>query len=220
MAKWSDFYPLVKINLPGCPESVVDNAIKTACIDFCNRSLVWQQAVEAGSIIKGERTYNFNFGGNEYVIAAPLVLIINDRTITPPRQIPVSKSNRMDLDKFTPNWRTIESEYPSGYFMENASALVLVGTPTKNIPNGLHLLCAVKPKRTATTLPDFIYETWADTIADGALAILYAMTGKIWARPELVTHHARKFRASISRAKSKAYKSWVPQSLTATQAHK
>ena len=48
----------------------------------------------------------------------------------------------------------------------------------------------------------------------GALAYLHSLSSRVWAKANLVNYYIRKFRAGISRAKSKAYKSWVAQSKT------
>ena len=120
--------------------------------------------------------------------------------------------NRQDMDFYEPGWRLLEADAPKRYFMLDSNTVCLVEKPKKSIDDGLHLLCAVKPNRDAAGVAEFIFEDWAEEIAYGALARIHAMMGRVWANPQLVTYYQSKFRAAISRAKSKMYKSYIAQS--------
>ena len=59
-----------------------------------------------------------------------------------------------------------------------------------------------------------MYDDWAEEIAAGALSRIHAMLGRVWANPQMVSYYKSIFRAGISRAKSKMYKSYIAQSKT------
>lgn len=210
LVPWEYFYNLVRPMAQDCPVGIVDAAIRAACIEFCQKSLIWSREAACGSIIAGERIYKYNNENDQVSIVMPICCIINkgdtDTVLTP--------TNRHDLDYYEPQWRRLEKDIPSRYFMLDSNTVCLVEKPLKNIPSGLHLLCAIKPNRKSEGVPSFIYDDWAEEIAAGALARIHAMLGRVWANPQLVSYYKSIFRSGISRAKSKMYKSYIAQSKT------
>lgn len=212
MAKWSDFHKFVRPVVQGCPIVVVDNAIASACIEFCEKTMVWQRGRNCGDIVEGEQRYTYVDDDKQANIIQPLAVAITDANSN--YKYTLARTNREDLDYGGVEWRFQEKEYPTGFFVEKPNYVILTAKPTKYIPNGLHMHVALKPKRDAEIIPDFIFEDWAETISDGALARLNAMSGSVWSKPEMVGYYTRRFRAGISRAKSKVMKSYVTQSKT------
>lgn len=210
LVPWEQFYNLVRPMAQDCPVGIVDAAIRAACIEFCQKSLIWSREAACGSIVAGERIYQYNNENDQVSIVMPICCIINkddtDTVLTP--------TNRHDLDYYEPQWRKLENKMPSRYFMLDSNTICLVEKPTENIPSGLHLLCAIKPNRKSEGVPAFLYDDWAEEIAAGALARIHAMLGRVWANPQMVAYYKSTFRAGISRAKSKMYKSYIAQSKT------
>ena len=215
VVSWEEFYPYVRPMAQDCPVGIVDAAIRAACIEFCQKSLIWDIETVCGDLIEGERIYRYNNKQDDISIVMPLCCIIRDKDDNGIiKDHIVVPANRKDLDYYEPQWRTYEKEYPERFYMLDSNTVCLVDIPTKSVANGLHILCAVKPNRKATGVAEFIFQDWAEEIASGALARIHAMAGRVWANPQLVDYHARKFRAAISRAKSKLYKSYIAQSKT------
>ena len=212
---WEEFYPYVRPMAQDCPVGIVDAAIRAACIEFCTKSLIWNIETICGDILEGERIYRYNNKRDDISIVMPLCCIIRDKDAQGNIQDHmVVPTNRQDLDYYEPNWRQLEQDYPSRFYMLDSNTVCLVEKPTKSIGAGLHILTAVKPNRKATGVAEFIFQDWAEEIASGALARIHAMAGRVWADPQLVDFHSKKFRAAISRAKSKLYKSYIAQSKT------
>ena len=213
----SDFFLHVYPDVVGCPESYVKDAIRGSVIEFCDKSLAYEQVYVCADLEAGQPKYALNYISADLTIAQPLTVIIADCPTAEDVDKDhvykaLTKTNEQDLDTLEPNWRLSEAEVPSRFFFEMPNVVRLVERPTKSIPNGLHIRVAARPSRTADTLPTFLYNEWLDTIVDGALYRLHSMSGKSWARPEMVNYYLRRFRAGISRAKSKFYKSHVWQS--------
>lgn len=214
MVTWDAFYPIVRPMAQECPIGIVDAAIRAACIEFCQKTLIWSKEAACGDIIEGERVYRYNNKNDQVSIVMPLACIIQEKIPTLLTQHVLAPVNRQDMDFYEPGWRLLEADAPKRYFMLDSNTVCLVEKPKKSIDDGLHLLCAVKPNRNAEGVAEFIFEDWAEDIAYGALARIHAMMGRVWANPQLVTYYQSKFRAAISRAKSKMYKSYIAQSKT------
>lgn len=209
----ADFFLHVYPDVIGCPESYINDAIRGSVIEFCDKAMAYQQVYVCASIEEGEAKYAVNYISADLTAAQPLTVVITDGA-DPDNCVykVLTKTNEQDLDTLEPNWRLLEAEYPSRFFFEMPNVIRLVERPTKSIINGLHIRVAARPSRDASTFPTFLYNEWLDTIVDGALYRLHSMSGRSWARPEMVNYYLRRFRAGISRAKSKFYKSYVAQS--------
>lgn len=213
-AKWEDFFKFVRPDVQGCPVAMVREAIRNACIEFCEKSLIWQQEIYCGDLVEGERKYGINTIGDDATLVMPVTVTVREEVDGTINQYPVQKTSRSDLDALSPQWRLRQDKYPKFFYMESPNVLCFVGEPTDTIPDAIHMLAAVKPTRDADEIPQFLLTDWAETIAAGALSYLHSLQGKVWSKSNLVNYYIRKFRAGVSRAKSKAYKSWVAQSKT------
>lgn len=213
--KWEDFYPYVRPMAQDCPISIVDAAIRAACIEFCSKSLIWNVETICGDMTAGERVYKYNNKNDQISNVMPICCIIRDvRVGDKPEDHFAYPTNLQDLDYYEPNWRLSEAPFPKRFYMKDPNTIVFVENPTETVPHGIHLLCAVKPNRKAEGVAEFIFQDWAEEIASGALYRIHSMAGRVWANPGIVQLHYSKFRAGISRAKSKMYKSHVAQSKT------
>ena len=214
LTPWEDFYSFVRPMAQECPIGIIDAAIRAACIEFCQKTLIWTREAACGDVIKGARVYKYNYKNDGVSIVMPIACIIRETTDNSILHHILAPTNRQDLDYYEPGWRLREARVPTKFFMLDSNSICLMEKPTESFKDGLHLLCAVKPNRKAEGVADFIFEDWAEDIAYGALARIHAMVGRVWADPSLVPYYQSKFRASISRAKSKMYKSYIAQSKT------
>ena len=211
---WEEFYPLVRPMAQECPLGIIDAAIRASCIEFCQKTLIWTREAACGDIIKGSRVYKYNNKNDGISIVMPIICIIREKKNNEILHHILAPTNRQDLDSYDAGWRLKEARVPTKFFMIDSNSVCLVEKPTESFEDGLHILCAVKPNRNASGIAEFIFEDWGEDIAYGALARIHAMMGRSWANPQLVSYYQSKFRASISRAKSKMYKSYVAQSKT------
>ena len=196
---YEQFYELVAPSVQGCPYSMVIMAIKNSCIEFCDKSHIWKQEGIVNDVIAGYNRYGF-IPPRDAKVVTPYRIAINGQELQP--------TDLKVLEESYPRWRETLSSIPTSYFLDTDDTIRLIGTPTEDIPDALTSGVVLKPTRESQGCPSFIYQDWAETIAAGALAKLMAMKGKIWAQEALVPFYDRQFRAGISRARSKSYKSW------------
>lgn len=195
---WRDFHEYVMPSVEGCPLGMANTAIKSAVIEFCEKSLLWKLESRDTDIIAGEARYGFSPPEGTHIVQT-VFASINDR--------PLVMTCLDDLDNFHTGWREREERDPHLYYMDTDNTIRLVGIPTETLDKALEVHVALKPSRDAQGCPKFIHEGWAEGIAHGALMRLHAMVGKPWSSPTLVQYHRNLFRSAISRAKSKAMKS-------------
>lgn len=209
MVTWDAFLEDVFPSVQGCPKSMVLHAIKTACIDFCEKTFLWKQDSIKNDIIANEASYSFAPPTGAKVITPYRIEIIspdNDNAVE------LEAHSLETLESFDPNWRTRIQRIPQAFVLTADDTVRLIGIPSEDIPESLLAYVVLKPTRDATECPSFIFEDWAETIAAGALAKLHANADKVWAQTALVSHYTKVYRDGITRAKSKASKSWLRES--------
>lgn len=199
MVRWDAFHEYIMPHVQGCPVSMVNSALRSACMEFCEKSFIWKQPSIENDLVEGIYSYTFAPPLSAKVVTAYRVSV-NGKEIQP--------TDIQTLETFNPDWRNITSTIPDRYYFETDDTIRLVGAPTETMIGALTADVILKPSRSAEGCPNFIYTDWAETIAAGALTRLYAMQGKIWAKPDLVSHFSNIFKAGISRARSKSAKSW------------
>lgn len=192
------FVPQIASNVPACPRSILVATLSSTLMDFCERSLLWTKMSVPTDIVAKVPRYTFVPEDEATVVSASLALC-NDRAL--------EQTTLDELNSTKPSWRSTKGEAPTVYFMDTSYSIRVYPEPTKDLDKALQVQVALKPKRDAKEVPDFLYENWADTIVHGTLAKLFAMTSKEWANPQLVAFHEEEYRAGLSRAKSKAIKS-------------
>lgn len=202
MATFNDFYPYVMPNVQGCPTQIVKTALRCAINDFCERTLLWRHMFDPADVVAGQKDYAFVPPVGS-VITKPTYVSVNGFILQP--------TNEEDLDRQVQSWRDSESSQPGLFYMDYNSNLILVPTPAADIVGGLTFETALKLDATSETLPDWLFQNWAEIIAHGALMRLHAMFGKVWADTQTVAYHKMKFREGVTFAKSRAMKSFVRQ---------
>lgn len=209
MVTWDAFYEYVFPSVQGCPTSIVKHALRSACIDFCARTLIWKQDSTLNDVLSGQSLYTFAPPTGAKVVT-PYRVAIKD--VDTGRDKELAACSLETLESFSPSWREDTADYPDKYVLITDDTIRLIGTPTKDLLESLSAGVALKPSRDAEDCPSFIYEDWAETVAAGALAKLHASKEKVWAIPELVTYYTKLYRDGISRARSKATKSGLRES--------
>jgi hypothetical protein len=202
MSTLQNFYSYVMPAVQGCPTAIVDNAIRHAVNEFCEKTMMWRYTFSPVNVVANQASYTLTPPAGSTIVAPVHVAVNNDALVV---------INIEDLDSMYPNWRTTTASSPLMYFMDLADALYLVPTPVNAYTGGLKVDAAMKMAATSNTCPDWLFNNWAEVIAHGALMRLHAMPGKVWADTNTVAYHKAKFREGISRAKSRTMKSFTKQ---------
>jgi hypothetical protein len=162
-----DFAKYVRPEVPDCPDILIADALLRTCIDFCTRTELLSEIVEL-------------------VTSATLAtypVTPTDADLYPARLRAVIDANGLPLEK------TDAASYALRTDRNEAGSPLVYFAPTRNqltfapIPNAVETIeldVVLRPTRTATVVPDVLYDEWASTIAHGAKGLLLAMGGMPW----------------------------------------
>ena len=201
MAKHADFYPLIMPAVPGCPYMTVDLAINRAAIDLCDQGRVWEESLDAMTLISGIDAYELDLPAG-----AVLVCVRNVRLDARPLQLITS-------------WTDFEGRAAqpgqSTHYAMRGNELVVYPAPHQS-GGRVTLVATLKPAFNATSLPDVLLQTHMGTVAEGAKAYLKEMTGAAWFDPSGFALASQRFRESVSRARINVEHGFAAGSLSIT----
>lgn len=242
---FSSLIPRINTSVPGCPQPLMEQAIRNAAIKTCERTLVWRHA---------EMPYNLSPGVHQYFYRKPQnadVHVVFDAAIN---GYPI---NRLTLEQalyqypawadlyggvdFDELWTTSgafneapynDQEFNSGATfqmpeeaMEQASEpravtqltpdqFIVLPLPDDEKAYTLRLIYALKPKRAATGMPEYLLNELEDAIFHGALQELLVLPNEAWGDRELAAYHAKQYLSYVTERRARANLGNVRGSMT------
>lgn len=198
MAKvWSAFYQeVIPSGLGDAPLSVVDNAVRNATIEFCDRSFVLRAEITPIDVLAADTgEYSWTPPANRKVVRAERVFF-NKKELEPKTPDEIS-----DMYAYWP-----DAEGTPLYFMQQrVEKIIIVPAPNIDMVAAIRATVSIKPTRAAADIDDEIWEKYLETIACGARARLYFMKNMPYYDPQKAQAEYSIFEAAISMAALKAF---------------
>jgi len=190
---YKDMVGLLPYHIAGCPEFVVEKAIKDAVRSFCKRSGAYRANLDPIDTYAGEYEYDFDLPSKTSVVEI-LSVTVAQKELEPDTEQGATHAN--------PMWETEQSPPPS-YIRASSKTLHLVPVPIKS-DDAVSMSVSLKPTLTATSVQTDFVEDYVDGIMAGALANLFNSQDMPWANPQRAMKHEMEFEAHIRDAKSRA----------------
>jgi hypothetical protein len=159
MKALSIFYPRILPYLPGCSVPVVSQVLLDSAIDFCDRSLVIRQNLDSFSTAVGVPQYSLDAPSAQHDISRVLGVTLDKMELNPGMAEIVH--NDLPTDKAKPR---------AFYTDRTDSTFTLNLTPPPDAVYPVIVDVALRPKRTATSVDDDLFNIWIDPIISGAMA--------------------------------------------------
>ena len=179
MKIWSDFYDLLLPDLPGCPVTAADSALRQSAIAFFEQSLAWQAGHQPVFVTTGVAEYAFS-PPEGTVVHAITHAVLDGEEIGPfvgEKNIPIR------------SWRRQTGKLR--YVLGGPSSLTLV--PAPDINGLLAMTVALKPSATSTGIEDTLFNEYRETIIHGAMARLMLSPKKPYTDIQLAAYHRQQF---------------------------
>lgn len=179
---YDTFFPEVLPYVRDCPEFVALNAIRNACMEFCDKTLLWRELLDDITIVPNQAEYDLDIVTTGAGLASVITAQIGKTVLIP------SATEQLNA-LFGGDWRTLGG--PVNYIMHDdheTIRLVMVPSTTYNDP--LSIMCALRPLKSSIKVGKVIYERYAEVIGFGARARLHDTPGQ----PYYDETAAKKFR--------------------------
>lgn len=193
LTKWTKH---VAAFVPLCPDPVIENAALYACRDFCQKTLLWDEnELDAIDIVATDHTYDLTSTDGD-IVAVDFARVDG---------VPIDPVSVNELNRTQRQWRDLTVSRPSRYIVGMIDEIRLVYTPSKDLTGGLEVWVCLKPLETATSVPDFLYRDYQDTITYGTVARLLEIPNMLWSDIKLSAHFGTKYENGRDTAKSKKF---------------
>ncbi len=167
--RYEQFLPEVLPYVRDCPELVAVNAVRNACIEFCDRSLWLLYHHSPISTVAGESTYELDLPDDTTTARVMDAWYLNG---------PLAPIGEDDIKQmFLTDWREATG-IPAFYTHLDPAEIVLAPTPVQDEDDALALIVALRPTRDSVEVDDTLYERWAEEIGCGARARLHQIPGQ------------------------------------------
>lgn len=161
---YEKFLPEVLPYVRDVSDAAALNAIKNACIEFCQQSMWLRDEPDGITIVEGVAVYEIDFPLG-YTVAGIVSAGIGLHNLRP-------GSPEVLQALYGANWRT-QTGHVSHYMQDENAYIRLVLTPITESDDPLKLIVALRPSRSSKTIDSEVYERWAEAIGYGARARLY-----------------------------------------------
>lgn len=200
----TDWNADISFHINNVPEPAVQLAVRKAAIKFCEKTHLWKQDLSRIDVEEDTQDYTLTDPDNSKIICVPEKGVKYKQDGQDDDQFvsldPTSETQNDIFD--SGNWKYATGPTPSEYWVDNVDKqLHLKPVPTADSSEGLLVTVVLKPSDTCTTVPDFIYDDWKDTILQGSLYELYSRKSAPWYDPNLAVYHDSEFKRMCNNAK-------------------
>lgn len=190
---YEQFLSQVTQYVPDVSEFVAIDAIRNAAIEFCTKSLYWQVNLDPITVVANKNNYELQTPADTKVVQ--LIVSYFDENLL----IPQSPDRLADIYRMG-DWQTVTGS-PQYVTQIIKPEVVVVPTPFETREDILKIRVALAPTRDSQEIDSEIYEEWAETIAMGARARLYAQPKQPYYDKQAATDATKLFRYDINRAR-------------------
>lgn len=192
--KYEDLLPEILPGVRNCPDSTIEQHIRSAVIDMCEKTEIYQAELDPVTTIEG--IY-------EYDLEPP-----TGTTVHRIRHA-IYKGNSLEpvssglLEQRRPKWRD-EDGTPEYFIKQGQSRFWLVPVPNETIANAVILRAVLKPSHESTACDDYIMNDFRDTIVNGALARLLRVPRRDWTDYQAAAVYNSLYEEQLGRAAKRA----------------
>ena len=193
-----DFFPWLMPLVPGVPDLLAMQALRSSAGTFCSRTDLIQRVMTADVTAYTE----------DYTVSPPVeqqvarILTVSWKGVPLAPVTPDIVASGFPLRGASIGGVSPAYGVPTCYFQKTPidAGFSLYPIPDAVVALALTVKASFVPTNGATTLDDELYANWVEDIAAGAAASLMAMPGQRFSSP-LAAGYAKAFGAAITRAK-------------------
>ncbi len=178
-----------------CSEIAAINAIRNACIQFCEESTYLRDTPDGETLVVNQGEYELDYP-SKYEVSRIIAANHGYHKLKPANEEVLTHMYGAD-------WRTVKGG-PGFYTFEDPCTITIVPMPCVLSDDPLKYTLALKPSRSSTAIDRQIWERWAEVISHGARARLYETPGQPYYDPEAALRYRKWFESGIGEAKQEA----------------
>lgn len=169
---YDSLLPEIAPHIYGCPDMLIENSIRAAVIELCERAHVYQMELDPLTTVSGMYEYDLEVptGTSVYKI---LWVTHEGKDLEP-----ITSSL---LEQRLPKWRQNGQSSTPKYFVKQSSALVwLAPTPATTSVSSTIIRAVLKPTHTSKSCDNDVMNDYREAIINGALHRLLRIPNRDW----------------------------------------
>ena len=191
MKAWADFHPYVLPDVPGCPEPMLDQALRETARDFCTRTKAWAEWMDPLTASSARALYEFEPDAGTEVVAALAATVGEDGyAVIGAQALPAA-------------WQDGKQGCVKDKTLIHVSSKEFILYPAPSAGQRITLQLALRPTMAGTGVGDVIFDEFAEAIAAGAKAKLMARPRKEWTDLQSAAMYGMEFERRVTLAANK-----------------
>ena len=202
MKALSLWLPHVLPHVYGCTDPMAEQAILSACIDFCSRSLIVQSVSTEGAVV-GVPDYDVEEPAQQK-LAKVLAVFYRGRRLTARAADLVQSAVALRAEAI--DTEVVPVGTPTEWFQRDVTQpmVTLFPAPAEALVGAVTIKAAHAPTRAATAVADILFDDYCEDIAAGAIGHLLLMPNQPFSSPVNAGAHLARFSAAITSAANTA----------------
>jgi len=180
--------------VPGCPDTLIENVVRSAVIELCEKAEVYQAELDPITTV-----------GNvfEYDLEAPSGTAVQKILWVTHLGKDLEPISTTLLEQRLPDWRN-ENGVPEYFIQQNSQTFLLAPIPSNTVASSTVVRVVLKPTYTSTGCEDDVMNDYRDTIINGALFRLLRMPSKDWSDLSAAGVYGQLFNQGVDMAERRA----------------
>lgn len=202
---FDEFLPNILLEASDCPPEVAEHVVLTTLRDFCRKTRIWQEQLDAETLIAGLAEYDLVFDDEEVSKVAIVEARYNGV------EIPVVSEKSMSQK--VKGWRSDEGETPLCIVDLVGDRFRVYPIPTVREQSAIELDVALMPSPDGSVVGNIVLDEFQEAIGFGSLFRLQKMPNKEWTNPQSAMLNEKFYRRERANAKNRVAKDFSNGSL-------
>ena len=184
-------------SVPGCPTPVIEQYVRDAAIEACERTLAWRYEQPAVRLVTGAHHYEFETPDDAEVHAF-LTATVNGTSLKP-----ITIEQLYDILPKWPYQASNEYAEPRYVTQIDPDHFCVAPLPDNSKAYDVRMIVCLKPLRSATKMDKKFLDELENVIMHGALQHLLVLPDRTFSDRELASYHAKQFAFKIAERRAR-----------------
>ena len=184
-------------SVPGCPQPIVEQYVRDAAIEACERTLAWRYEQPKIRLTPGVHDYAYDVP-NDTEVHAFITATCNNEPLKA-----VTLEQLYDLYPKWPYQSTQERSQPRFVTQLDVDNFSVAPLPDAVVKYDVRMIVVLKPLRDAAGMDKTVLDDLENVIMHGALQHLLVLPDRTWSDRELASYHAKQFAYKLSERRAR-----------------
>jgi hypothetical protein len=193
---YESLLPEILPMVDGCPDTLIENNIRSSVIELCEKAKVYQQELEAVTTVS--KIY-------EYDLEAPTGTTVHQILWVTHAGEALEPTTSSLLEQKLPRWRDPGYTGKPVFYVQQTSTLFwLAPVPSATDVSSTLVQAVLKPSHTSTSCDNDVMNDYRDAIVNGALFRLLRIPNKTWSNTDAANTYGLLFAQGVEEARVRA----------------